>query len=73
MRKVVCCNKKTRKVEFSWNTIRLALIRQVRSSSSSGQVRLRTLVAHESRYVGVTLRMVNWPGKEKEMRIRVPT
>lgn len=37
---------------------------------SSAQVRLRTLVAHEGRYVGVTLRMVNWPGIEKEMRIR---
>lgn len=32
---------------------------------------LCTLMAHKSRYVGVTLMMVNWPEKEEEMRIRV--
>lgn len=45
---------------------------QTGTDKTGTQVRSRTLVAHESRYVGVTLRMVNWPGKDKEMRMRVP-
>lgn len=43
-----------------------------KTAAAAGQLRLRTLVAHESRDVGVTLRMVNRPGKEKKNEKRSP-